>query len=144
MWGALGHRSQLWGVALIIKGSHLTITVARGSGTKEKVGGLTLPLNDCTEAYGVSIVRNFMILHALRCTFWCNSNAGCAVTMPSQCITKEDIQTRAISLSICLSLSLSRSVSPLSLSLSLTHTLSVSLKTYPCFFPTGLWKSGGA
>ena len=67
--------------------------VIRGGGTKKKVGGLTLPLNDCTEArvqglHGeefhdftcsemhilvVSIVRNFMILHALRCTFWYNS-----------------------------------------------------------------------
>ena len=79
----------------------------QGWRNEKKVGGLTLPLNDCTEAgvqglhseefhdftcsemhmLVVSIVRNIMILHALRCTFWCNS------------------------------------------------TLSLSLKTYPCFFP---------
>ena len=72
---------------------YLKATLTRGGGTKKKVGGLTLPLNDCTEAgvqglhseefhdftcsemhiLVVSIVRNFMILHALRCTFWCNS-----------------------------------------------------------------------
>ena len=65
----------------------------QGWRNEQKVGGLTLPLNDCTEAgvqglhseefhdftcsemhiLVVSIVRNFMILHALRCTFWCNS-----------------------------------------------------------------------
>ena len=85
----------------------LSVPRSQGWRNEKKVGGLTLPLNDCTEAgvqglhseefhdftcsemhiLVVSIVRNFMILHALRCTFWCNS------------------------------------------------TLSLSLKTYPCFFP---------
>ena len=72
----------------------------RGGGTKQKVGGLTLPLNDCAEA-GVQ---------GLHSEEFHND-----VTMPSvvSIIKKEDIQTRAISLSICLSL----------LSLSHTHIL---------------------
>ena len=30
------------------------VVIGRGGGTKKKVGGLTLPLNDCTEA-GVQV-----------------------------------------------------------------------------------------
>ena len=98
------------------------------------MGGLTLQLNDCTEAELVqglhseefhdarTIVTSFFTMPAVpsQCRRWCPS-------LKRKTYRLAPSLSRSVSL---LSLSLS-----LSLTLSLSHTLFVSLKTYPCLFP---------
>ena len=62
------------------------VTWARGGGTKKKVGGLTLPLNDCTEA-GVQGLHSEEF-HDFTCCFFLAGSSMSTMTVSDKIIPK--------------------------------------------------------